>query len=69
VLSEFAGAARQLRRAILVNPRDTDGTASALVRALRMPRDDARQRMAILRMMVKRHDVHHWAHEFLEKLD
>lgn len=69
VLSEFAGAARQLRRAILVNPRDTDGTASALVQALRMPRDDARQRMAILRMMVKRHDVHHWAHEFLEKLD
>ncbi|MCE7973308.1 MAG: trehalose-6-phosphate synthase [Leptolyngbya sp. PLA1] len=69
VLSEFAGAARQLRRALLVNPRDTDGTAAALVGALRMPRDDARQRMAILRMMVRRHDVHHWAHEFLEKLD
>ncbi|GJQ31138.1 MAG: trehalose-6-phosphate synthase [Phycisphaerae bacterium] len=68
VLSEFAGASRQLRRALLVNPRDIDGTATTLREALAMRRGDGRQRMAILRMMVRRHDVHVWAHEFLEAL-
>ncbi|CAG0981575.1 trehalose 6-phosphate synthase [Phycisphaerales bacterium] len=68
LLSEFAGAARQLRRALLVNPRDHDGTAQSLREALTMPRDDARQRMAVLRMMVRRHDVHEWAREYLEAL-
>jgi trehalose 6-phosphate synthase len=68
VLSEFTGAARQLRRALLVNPRDIEGTALALRDALTMRRADARQRMAVLRMMVRRHDVHEWAQEFLESL-
>ncbi len=68
VLSEFAGAARQLRRALLVNPRDDEGTAATIVKALTMSRRDARQRMAIMRMMVRRHDVHEWAAEFLGAL-
>ena len=68
VLSEFAGAARQLRRALLVNPRDIDGVAIAIREALKLPRNDARQRMAILRMMVRRHNVHVWAQEFLEAI-
>lgn len=68
VLSEFAGAARQLRRALQVNPRDLDGTAAVLREALALPKEDARQRMAILRMMVRRHNVHEWAREFLEAL-
>ncbi len=68
LLSEFAGAARQMRRALQVNPRDLDGTGAALIDALSMRRQDARQRMAILRMMVRRHDVHHWAKEYMEAL-
>ena len=69
ILSEFAGAARELRRALLVNPRDIDGLAHTLRSALELPRDQARQRMAILRMMVRRHNVHVWAGEFLEALE
>ncbi|MCW5764693.1 MAG: trehalose-6-phosphate synthase [Phycisphaeraceae bacterium] len=68
VLSEFAGAARELRRALLVNPRDIEGVASAMEQALSMPRSDARQRMSILRMIVRRHDVAVWAESFLESL-
>ncbi len=68
VLSEFAGAARELRRALLVNPRDIDGLVQSVNDALNLPRQDARQRMAILRMVVRRHDVHAWAQEFLEVL-
>lgn len=68
VLSEFAGASRELRRALLVNPRDIEGMASAMEAALTMPRREARQRMSILRMIVRRHDVHEWAESFLEAL-
>lgn len=68
VLSEFAGAAWELRRALLVNPRDIDGVKSTIVQALRMRERDRRLRMAILRTQVKRHDVHDWAQSFLEAL-
>jgi trehalose 6-phosphate synthase len=68
VLSEFAGAARELRRALLVNPRDRDQMVRVMEAALRMPHDDANQRMSILRMMVRRHDVYDWSQHFLEDL-
>ncbi|MCI0632130.1 MAG: trehalose-6-phosphate synthase [Phycisphaerales bacterium] len=68
VLSEFAGAAKELRRALLINPRDIDGLASTLVQAVNLPAEDAKKRMAILRMKVRRHDVLHWAESFLDAL-
>lgn len=68
VLSEFAGAARELRRALLVNPRDIDRHAAVIHEALSMPRADARQRMAILRTVVRRHDVFEWSDAFLRAL-
>jgi alpha,alpha-trehalose-phosphate synthase [UDP-forming] len=68
VLSEFAGAARQMRRSLLVNPRDVEGMAATMELALGLPVPEARQRMAILRTMVRRHDVHEWAEQYLEAL-
>jgi len=69
VLSEFAGAARELRRALLVNPRDVDALKNTLLQALKMPEKERRMRMAILRTQVHRHDVFHWAEQFLETLN
>ncbi|MBC7834418.1 MAG: trehalose-6-phosphate synthase [Phycisphaerales bacterium] len=68
ILSEFAGAARELRRALLVNPRDQEGMISTLETALTMDRQEARHRMAVLRTVVRRHDVHEWAGTYLEAL-
>ncbi|HLP86042.1 MAG TPA: trehalose-6-phosphate synthase [Phycisphaerales bacterium] len=68
VLSEFAGAASELRRALLVNPRDIDAMKTTMLRAIRMPERERRMRMAILRTQVRRHDVHEWASSFLEAL-
>ena len=65
VLSEFAGAARELKQALLVNPHDIDGMAAVLDRALRMPGQEQRQRMATLRRNVVRNDVHLWASTFV----
>lgn len=68
VLSEFAGAARELRRALLVNPNDIDALGATLAYALKMPHIEGRRRMATLRMVVRRADVYHWADEFLNAL-
>lgn len=69
VLSQFAGAARELSTALIVNPRDQTAFVDALRTALRMPREAARMRMVILRNRVKRHDVHGWSSEFLSYLE
>lgn len=69
ILSEFAGAAWEMRRALLVNPRDIDATRVTMLQALRIPERDRRMRMAILRMQVRRHDVHEWASDFLGALE
>ncbi len=68
VLSEFAGAARELRRALLVNPRDTDGMVRTLHTALRMPDREAHFRMSLLRTQVRRHDIQEWARGFMGAL-
>lgn len=69
ILSEFAGAAMDLREAILVNPYDTGAMAEALDTALRMAPGQARARMQALRRRVATHDVHRWAEAFMRDLE
>jgi trehalose 6-phosphate synthase len=68
VLSEFAGAARELRRAMLVNPRDMTGMGDVLIEALRMPSDRAQRDMSMLRAVVRKQDVRAWADTFIQEL-
>jgi trehalose 6-phosphate synthase len=68
VLSEFAGAALELKDALLVNPHDTDGVKNTLYEALTMGRDEGRKRMRALRRQVLAHDVDRWARTFLDTL-
>jgi len=66
VLSEFAGAAAQLRGdAVLVNPYDVEGVAEALERALRMPAEERAERMARMQGRIRRQDVFWWAQRYL----
>ncbi|WP_024355523.1 bifunctional alpha,alpha-trehalose-phosphate synthase (UDP-forming)/trehalose-phosphatase [Leucobacter chironomi] len=65
VLSEFAGAADELRDALLVNPHDIEGLKAAVVRAVHMPREEQRRRMRSLRRTVYDNDVAHWATGYL----
>ena len=69
VLSELTGAADYLDGAVFVNPYDADGLARALREALDLPEDDRRRRLANLRAVVERLDVHVWAQRFLSALD
>jgi alpha,alpha-trehalose-phosphate synthase [UDP-forming] len=69
VLSEFAGAADELRSAFLVNPYDIDGTKASILEAIRAPSGEAARRMRALRRRVIEFDVHRWANTFLAALD
>jgi trehalose 6-phosphate synthase len=68
VLSEFAGAAQELRGAILVNPHDLDGLKDAIRHAVTLPPEEAKARMQRMRRVVRRSDVHEWARAFLAAL-
>ena len=68
ILSEFAGAADELRTALLVNPHDVDGLSHLMARALAMSPAEERRRMRAMRRAVQEHDVHDWARSFLDTL-
>jgi trehalose-6-phosphate synthase len=68
VLSEFTGAADELRRAIMVNPWDIDGTKAAIRRAVAVGPPESSRRMRAMRRRVIEFDVHHWANAFLGAL-
>ena len=68
VLSEFTGAAAELRQAYLVNPHDLEGVKDAIEAALNQPPEEGRRRMRSLRRQVLAHDVDRWARSFLDAL-
>ncbi|HET9128332.1 MAG TPA: trehalose-6-phosphate synthase [Propionibacteriaceae bacterium] len=69
VLSEFAGAAEELRQAYIVNPYDINGMKETILRAVGDPPATKRRRMRGLRKQVTSHDIHAWADAFLRDLD
>jgi trehalose 6-phosphate synthase len=68
VLSRFAGAAEQLKEALLVNPYDTQGTAQAIQRALTMPLDERIERHEALLSRIRKFDIRWWSSSFLQAL-
>ncbi|MCV7152352.1 alpha,alpha-trehalose-phosphate synthase (UDP-forming) [Mycolicibacterium pyrenivorans] len=68
VLSEFTGAAAELRQAYLTNPHHPQGIKDAIEAALTQTPEEGRRRMRALRRQVLAHDVDRWAKSFLEAL-
>lgn len=69
VLSEFAGAAHELRDiALLVNPFDVDAVAQTMARALDMPLAQRRARRDAAMTQLHDHDIHRWQRCFLDAL-
>ncbi len=69
VLSEFAGASDELKRALLINPHDIDGLKETILQAIAMPKRDRAARMRSLRKRVLEHDVNRWSADFLKVLE
>ncbi|WKG02757.1 trehalose-6-phosphate synthase [Mycolicibacterium sp. HK-90] len=68
VLSEFTGAAAELRQAYLTNPHHLEGVKDAIEAALNQSPEEGKRRMRALRRQVLAHDVDRWARAFLDAL-
>jgi trehalose 6-phosphate synthase len=68
VLSEFTGAAAELRQAYLTNPHHLDGVKDSIEAALTQSPEEGRRRMRAMRRQVLAHDVDRWARSFLDAL-
>ena len=69
ILSSFAGAAEELRQAIIINPIDADDIAESLVAALTMPLAERRERWQAMFDYLGRHDIAAWRNAFLAALE
>ncbi|OGQ83743.1 MAG: bifunctional alpha,alpha-trehalose-phosphate synthase (UDP-forming)/trehalose-phosphatase [Deltaproteobacteria bacterium RIFCSPLOWO2_12_FULL_60_19] len=68
ILSEMAGAAKELAEAIIINPNHREEIADALKTALEIPRKEQIRRNRIMQNRLRRHDVARWATDFIKEL-
>ena len=68
VLSRFAGAARELDTALLVNPFDYDAVADAMARGIEMPLEERRERWAAMMEKLRANTLSTWRDGFLKVL-
>jgi trehalose 6-phosphate synthase len=68
VLSRFAGAARELDAALIVNPFDFDGVAEAIVQGLEMPLEERLERWNAMMDILKVNTLTAWRDNFLKTL-
>ncbi|MET3112653.1 trehalose 6-phosphate synthase/phosphatase [Pedobacter sp. CG_S7] len=68
ILSEMAGASKELNDAILVNPNNVGDVMRAIVTAIEMPLEEQMARMSSMRRVVKKYNIHLWVKNFMAKL-
>jgi trehalose 6-phosphate synthase/phosphatase len=68
VLSEMAGAAKELTEAIIINPNNREEISDALKTALEMPHEEQMRRNITMQNRLRRYDVGRWATDFLREL-
>jgi trehalose-6-phosphate synthase len=69
VLSEFAGAAAELKGALLTNPHDTQDLAENCLRAIQMSQPEAEARLRELFAIISEYDVTRWGNDFLAAVE
>ncbi|WP_319268843.1 bifunctional alpha,alpha-trehalose-phosphate synthase (UDP-forming)/trehalose-phosphatase [uncultured Draconibacterium sp.] len=69
ILSEMAGASKELGEAISVNPNNIPDTADAIYKALTMPDKEMEKAITTMQQRIKRYDIHKWASEFMKALN
>ena len=68
ILSELAGAAKELPQALQVNPFDHHQLAESIKTALEMPLEEQQARNSISRKRIERYNIEKWAKSFMEAL-
>lgn len=65
ILSELAGAAKELQGALIINPTDTQEVADAIKQGLVMTVQEQERRMITMRKHLQNYNVFRWSHDFL----
>lgn len=68
ILSEMAGASKELAEALIINPNSIGEVYNAILEALTMPEEEQASRMKALSRTVKKFDIHHWVKIFMNQL-
>lgn len=68
ILSETAGAAQELKDALLVNPAKRDTVVAALEQSLKMPRKELKKRFSAMQKQLSTNTVQNWAGTFMQTL-
>ena len=69
ILSEMAGAAKELGEALLINPNSREEIAEAIKQALEMPLDEQKRRNAAMQKRLRRYNVVAWAKDFVREMN
>lgn len=69
ILSEMAGASKELSDAILVNPNNQNELSEAMKEALEMSPEDQVKRMKVMQGSLRRYNIYHWVDLFMERLN
>jgi trehalose 6-phosphate synthase/phosphatase len=69
ILSEMAGASKELIDALIVNPNNTVELYEAILTAIEMPIEEQKTRMVSLRQIVNKFDINHWVKIFMDQLN
>ena len=68
ILSEMAGASKELQDAMLVNPNDLDAVTKAIYDAVNMDPESQKARMVSMQETIKRYDIFQWVKVFMDRL-
>ena len=68
ILSEMAGASKELSDAILINPTDLDQMVKAIHIALTMPPEEQKEHLEIMQETLKKYNIHNWVNLFMNRL-
>ncbi|MDK2979091.1 MAG: trehalose 6-phosphate synthase/phosphatase, partial [Bacteroidales bacterium] len=69
ILSEMAGAAKEMSEALLINPQNYEEIADTLKQAIEMPEEEQVERITIMQNRLKRYNIDKWATDFLQSLE
>jgi len=69
ILSEMAGAARELGEALIINPHNKEEIVVKIKEALEMPEEEQAERNSIMQRRLSRYTIGRWANDFLDTLD
>lgn len=68
ILSEMAGAAKEMNEALIINPNNMEELSETIKMALEMPEEEQIQRNTVLQKRLKRYNVNKWANDFVDML-